>query len=179
MLGEALAQTLGAEMPQHHPQLQRAKASAQLNARVHQVPDAGRPFARLQILGRQRKRLAHDVHATAGEDTQIERREEPLVWIDHQRVCVVGATENPFVAGDHRGRAGICRVDVQPHALAFTQISTIAGKRIDAGARRRADRGDDRERKSSAPARPPRSRSPARQARMRKSPSTGIFRSES
>ena len=37
VLGEPRADALGAEVAQHHPQLERAKAAAELNAGVHQV----------------------------------------------------------------------------------------------------------------------------------------------
>src|SRR3954468_18471299 len=56
------SQSLRAEVPQDHPQLQRAESPSELNARVHQVANACVSFSRLQIVRRQRKRLADDVH---------------------------------------------------------------------------------------------------------------------
>ena len=55
------------------------------------------PSAVLRYSGHQRERLAHDVHAAAVEGAEVERREQPLVRIDDDRV---GA----FPAGEVRAR---------------------------------------------------------------------------
>jgi hypothetical protein len=51
VFSETRAQPRRAEMAKDHPQLQRAEPAAELDARVHQVPDAGVPLARLEIFG--------------------------------------------------------------------------------------------------------------------------------
>ena len=79
-----LAQSLGPEVPQDHPQFQRAEAPPELDAGVHQVPHARVPFARLEVLGCERERLAEHVHPPAIQHAQVERREQPLVRIDHE-----------------------------------------------------------------------------------------------
>src|SRR5256885_4623254 len=43
----ARSQPLGAEVTQHHPELQRAEAPPELHARVHQVADRDRKSTRL------------------------------------------------------------------------------------------------------------------------------------
>ena len=82
---------VGAEVPHHHPQLQRAEAASELDAGVHQIPDTGAASAVLQIFRRQRERLRAHVHAPAVEHAEIERREQPLVRIDDERVGRLGA----------------------------------------------------------------------------------------
>ena len=87
------AQAFRAEVAQDHPQLQRAEPPAELHAGVHQVPHRaglGRP----QVLGRERERLAQHVHPPAVERAQVERREEPLVRVDDERVGAVRAGED-------------------------------------------------------------------------------------
>ncbi len=51
-----------------------------------------------QVLGRQRERSAHHVHAPAVEHAQIERREQPLVRVDDQRVRAFCPAQHPLVA---------------------------------------------------------------------------------
>ena len=74
------------------------------------------PSLVFEVFGRQRKRLPHDVHPPAVQHAEIERREQPLVRIDDERIGVLGAAKNPFVSRNHRGDAGVRRVDVQPDA---------------------------------------------------------------
>jgi hypothetical protein len=50
VLGEPGAQPLGAEVAQHHPELQRAEAAPELHAGVHQVLHR-RGLDGLQVLG--------------------------------------------------------------------------------------------------------------------------------
>ena len=72
--------------------------ASELHAGVHQVPHAGVAFSGLQVLGRQRERGAQHVHAPAVEHAQIERREQPLVRVDDERVGASGAAQDPLVA---------------------------------------------------------------------------------
>ena len=118
------AQPLGAEVPHDHPELQRAEPPPELDAGVHQILHARVPFARLEVLGRQRERLAEHIHPPAIEHAQVERREQPLVRVDHDRVGLLRRRAGSIRPGHHRGDAGISGVDVQPDVLA------------------RADRGD-------------------------------------
>ena len=82
---------------------------------------------RPQVVGRQRERRSHHIHAPAVERAQIERREQPLVRVDDQRVRALGAVEHVRVRRQHRRGAAVRRVDVQPHALRVRRSSAIAG----------------------------------------------------
>jgi hypothetical protein len=52
-----------------------------------------------RVLGQQREGLADDVHATTEEHAEIERREEPLVWIHDERVGEARAVEHVRQSG--------------------------------------------------------------------------------
>src|SRR5262245_4588940 len=68
---EMCAQSLGAEVADHHPEFQRPESPAELNPGIHQIADARLTFARFQILRRKRQRLPHDIHEAALEDEQL------------------------------------------------------------------------------------------------------------
>src|ERR671939_56357 len=72
VLGKAGAEPVRSEVAHHHPQLQRAKAPTQLDAGVHQVLDTRFPFARAEILRRERERTAKRIHPAAIEHAEIE-----------------------------------------------------------------------------------------------------------
>ena len=112
--------------PQNHPELERAKAAAELHARVHQIPDgacSGRP----QILGCERERLAQDVHAPAVERAEIERREQPLVRVDDERVGAFGACQQVRVRRQHRRPRRRTPRPRAARARSRSQMSAIAG----------------------------------------------------
>ena len=161
MLDEPRADALGAEVAQHHPQLQRAEPAAELDAGVHQVPHRRR-LGRRRYSGDEREGLAHDVHAAAEEHAEIERREQPLVRVDDERVGAARAVErcratrapSPSRPRRRRRRAARC--------LRVAQRSAIAATGSIAGGRRGADRGDDGDRDARRPR--DRRRSPRRSA---------------
>ncbi len=146
-------------MAQHHPELERAKAPAELYARVHQVLHRRR-FDRLQVLGHERERLSNEVHPAAVERAQIERREQPLVRIDHERVGCArrhrGSTRSraPSPRRRHRPRRRAARaLSSQMSAIARTGsmlvvdvVPTVATTAIG----RQPRRGPRRSRASSA-----------------------------
>ena len=71
VLRQPRAQPVGAEVPQHHPQLQRAEAASELHAGVHKVPHR-RGFRRSQVLGRRARRRAAE-RPCAGSRTRSDR----------------------------------------------------------------------------------------------------------
>ena len=144
MLGEADADALRPEMAQDRPELQRPEPPAELHAGVHQVADRAR-FRRPQVVGRQRERRAHDVHAAAVERAEVERREEPLVRVDHEGVRPAAAVEDVLRLRDQGRDPGVGRVDVQPQALVRAEAGDGVD-RVDAGGRGGAHRGDHRQR---------------------------------
>ena len=137
---EALADARGPEVAQHHPQLQRAEATPELDAGVHQVLHR-RGLGGLQVLGDQRERLPQQVHAPAVEDRTVKRREEPLVRVDDQRVGPLRAAEGGAPRGQHRHHARVGRIDMEPDALGLAQVRDVV-HRIDRRGRGRADGRD-------------------------------------
>ena len=71
----------------------------------------------------------------------IDRREQPLVRVDDDRIGALDSLPGPAeLRADHR-RAGVRGVDVQPDVLALADLGQVRD-RIDRGRRRRPDRGD-------------------------------------
>ena len=143
MLGEAAADAVGAEVAQHHPQLQGAESAPELHPGVHEVADRPR-LAALQVVGGQGEGLFQPVHAAAVEGAEVERREQPLVRVHDQRVGPVGAGQR-FLPALHDGRGPrVGGVDVQPQPLAGADVGDV-GHRVDAGDGGRPHRGHHRQ----------------------------------
>ena len=103
------------------------------------------PSVRGEILGHDRERAAEHLRSPGPEHAAVDRREEPLVRVHHDRVGALGAVEHPAQLRRDRGRAAVRRVDVEPEAVLLADAGD-RGDRIDARRRRRARGGDHRER---------------------------------
>src|SRR5262249_3322418 len=110
---QMLAKAPRAERAQDHPELERSESTTELNPRVHQVARAAL-FRRLEKRRRHGERRADYVHPAAVERTQVERRKEPLMGVDDQRVGTVGARKDVGVRRQHGRHAPVGRIDVQP-----------------------------------------------------------------
>src|SRR5215204_1601660 len=102
MLADAIDQAFTAEIAHYEPELQRAKTSPELNAVVHSVFHATL-VTRFQILWDERERFLHLTQIPAIKDRKIERREQPLVRISHDRVSTRAAFEVMLELGNYRG----------------------------------------------------------------------------
>ena len=98
-----------------------------------------------RVLRRQSEGRAHDIHPPAVERAQVERREQPLVRVDDQRVGAIDARQHVPVGRQHRRDAAVRGVHVQPQPLALADVRNRR-HRIDAGRRRGAHGGDDGDR---------------------------------
>ena len=149
VLGEAAADAVGAEVAQHHPQLQGAEPAPELHPGVHEV--AHRPrLAALQVVGGQGEGLLQPVHAAAVEGAQVEGDEQPLVGVDDQRVGAVAPRQRLLVARHHRRGPRVGGVDVQPQPLAGADVGD-GRHRVDAGDRGGADGRHHRQRRHPVP----------------------------
>ena len=72
---------------------------------------------------------------------KVERYENHLVRVDHQRIGVIPTGFHPRAFGEQGESAAISSVDVQPKPVLDTNGRNF-GDRIHAGRRGRADRGD-------------------------------------
>ena len=107
------------------PQLQRAEAAAERDAPVAVVLHAA-VGGRLQV-ARVGGHHAHEVLGVAHEvDRAVERRAEPLVRVEHERVGALDALPHPAALGQDHGRAGHRGIDVQPRRRARRATSAIA-----------------------------------------------------
>ena len=98
------------EAADHGPQLERAEAAAERRAVLVEIRDAlGRGA---QVLGRERERRAQVIGPRREDARAVDRREQPLVRVDDERVGALEAGR-PELGADAR-RAGVGGVDVQP-----------------------------------------------------------------
>ena len=178
MAGEVLPDRAGPVHPQDHPELEGAEAAAELHPGVHQIPH-GRLLGRLQqVLRREREGLAQHVHPPAVERAEVDRREEPLVRVDHERVGAFCACQQVPMRRQQPGHATVRGVHVQPEAFALADVGD-GRHRIDAGRRRRADRWRRRRSEARRPTDRPRSPAPGDRAeagRLRRSRCGGANR---
>ena len=83
MGADARGEPGSAEAANDHPELERAKASAELDTIVHEVDDR-LALGRDEVLVHQREGTREDVRLGREERGAIERREQPLMRIDDE-----------------------------------------------------------------------------------------------
>src|SRR5207237_8781719 len=91
-----------AEATNDHPQLERAEAAAKLDAVIHKV-DYGLALRRDEVLMHQREGALEDLGLGREERRAVERREEPFVRVDNERVGVIDAGEHVTHLGAYGG----------------------------------------------------------------------------
>src|SRR5438270_13842199 len=114
-------ESAGAEPANHHPQLERPKASAELNTVIHEIDDR---FAlrRNEIFVHQGERALEHIWPGREKGRAVEWREEPLVRIDDKGVGVVDAGEDVSHLRHDGGDSAVRSIDVEPHSLAPTDL---------------------------------------------------------
>src|SRR5204863_8783123 len=95
-------QTLMTKVTNDDPKLQRAKAATELDAVIRSAAHLVL-FRRTQIFRQQRKCAAQQIEMPAIKHREIERREEPFVWIEHHRIRPVATLKNVTHLGNNRG----------------------------------------------------------------------------
>ena len=173
VLADPRRHPLGAEAADQDPELERAEAAAELDPVLVEVVDLAL-VAACEVLRHEAERVAERLGLPEQQQRGVERREHPLVRVDHDRVGALPAGEQAAVLGGERHRAAVGGVDVQPEPLALADLRDRVGG-IDARRRRRAQRRDDAERPPAGP-RSSRSPAPSRSARIRYASSAGIRR---
>src|SRR5437773_11700946 len=106
MLTNALSQTFMTEIANDHPQLQRPKTAAKLNAVVRSAAHFVL-LRRPQIFGHERKSAAQQIHLAAKQYREVKRREQPFVWVGHERIGPFAAIKNVLQLGNNSGRARV------------------------------------------------------------------------
>ena len=139
---EPRLQSRDALLADEEPELERAEAAAQRQAPVAEVLDhaigGGLQIARVRRHhAHQMLRVAHVIHGA------VERRAQPLVRIDDDRVGAFDAVPHPAALGQDHRRSRHRRIDVEPHAMSRGDRADRR-QRIDGRRGRGAGRGDDR-----------------------------------
>src|SRR5882724_3157662 len=99
---KAILQTLDAEVAHYEPELQRAKPASKLRPVVHEVLDLF-TLPRTQVLRYQAESAAKHVHFSTVKHAKIDRNEQTLMRVHHQRVGAVASFQNPSHLGHHCG----------------------------------------------------------------------------
>src|SRR5262249_1337051 len=135
------AQPLQPVGAQHEPQFQRAEATAERHGPLG-IVDHAVAAVRLQEFWADSEGLYQALGIPDELDGAIELRPQPFVWIEHDRVGLLGsAPQMPELGADHGG-PGPGRIDVDVEAVPprdGNDRGDVVGA-ADAGA---ADRGDD------------------------------------
>ena len=105
------------ERPQEDPQLQGPEAPAELGLVFAVVAHRGLAIERSEVLGLEAERRPELVHPAAQQERRIERREQPLVGIDHDGVGQLPAPERGAMIGNQGDRAGVGGINVEPQPL--------------------------------------------------------------
>src|SRR5882757_404405 len=93
MLTNPRRQTFMTKVTNYHPKLQRAKAATELDSVIRSAAHFFL-FRGTQIFRHQRKCAAQQIEMPAIQNRQIKGREEPFVWIEHQRIRRVATLKN-------------------------------------------------------------------------------------
>src|SRR5256712_13879168 len=92
VFSDSRGQALPSEVPDHHPEFQRAEATTQLDSIIHEVAHRRLvALRRAQVFWDQAKRAAQHLRTSAIEGAAVDGRKEPLVWVDHHRVRLLEA----------------------------------------------------------------------------------------
>ena len=131
MFANARGEPFAAKIADDHPKLERAKTPPELDAVIRSA--ANLPLLRrAQVFRHQGKRAPQQIHPAAVKHRKIERREQPFVRVEHQRVCAVATIQNLAQLRHDCRRPGISRIHVQPQ---FVLLASLGDRRhgIDAG----------------------------------------------
>src|SRR6185503_7811657 len=118
------------EIANDHPQLQSAKATAELYAVIRSAAHFFL-FRGAQIFRHERKRAAQQIQVPTEKDRTVEWREQPLVGIEHQRISAMTTVKNVAHLRHDGGGTAVSRIDVQPHRVLLSNRYDL-GNRIDA-----------------------------------------------
>ena len=132
-------QALAPVATEHGPQLEGTEAPTEWQAVLAQADDV---LTDAQVLGDEAERVAQVVGAAAEERRAVNRREEPLVRVDAERVGPLPAGEERPQLRAHGGAPGVGGVDVQPGAGLPAAVGELRHG-VDRGRRRRPDRRDN------------------------------------
>ncbi len=107
MVADPASQPVEAEPAEDDPQLQCAEAAAELGRVLVEVPlrAVADPVDGAEVLGHQAERVADDVEPATQEQRRIDRRPEPLVRVDDDRVRPLPAAERGSQPGVDRDGA--------------------------------------------------------------------------
>ena len=147
MVADPAAHSLEAEPAQLDPQLQRAHAPSELGRVIRVVADRRHAVERPQVLRMEAERRGEPVHPAREQQRCVERREQPLVRIDDDRVGALPALERCPQLGHQGDRARVGGIHVEPRPLAFGNVGH-GSDWVDRCRRRRPDRRDDRDRQA-------------------------------
>ena len=87
------AQPLQPEPAEQHPQLERPEPAAELRRVLVVVAHRRRAIERPQVLGHEAERGAQRRHPPGQQERRVERREQPLVGVDDDRIGALPARE--------------------------------------------------------------------------------------
>src|SRR5205085_7333251 len=137
MLSYHRPQPVDTEVPDHEPELERAKAATERNPVVHEIRDAS-ALADDEIFRNVLKRTLQQVRPSCVENRAVDWREKPLVRIDHHRLGPLTAGEYVAHLRQDRSTAGVRRIDVQPYTVLFRDVGDGCDW-IHCGSRSRSD----------------------------------------
>src|SRR5687768_850910 len=102
------------EIPDRHPELERAEASCKLDAVVAEVHLLVAAVGILQVIGNDPERVAQQSAIAQQKAAGFDRLKEPLVRIERDRVRQAKTIEKIFPTIDKRCRSSIGSIDMQP-----------------------------------------------------------------
>ena len=144
VIPDSSRQAIDPIVAEDEPQLERAKPASELDPVIHVVGHV--LLGRLQILGNQREGLTKHLRLWRVQHAAVDRSEEPLVWIEHERVDAFDPVPDPAVIVEQSDRSAVGCVGVDPHPMLPGNLDH-GRKRIDRGRRGRAESRDHSDRK--------------------------------
>ena len=113
-MADPTTKSLEAEPADLEPQLERPEPTSELRGVLVVVPDRRLPVEGSQVLRHEAERRPQRLHSPRQEQRRIERREEPLVRVDDDRIGSLPAAERLAQLRRDRDGTGVGSVDVEP-----------------------------------------------------------------
>src|SRR5678816_4121481 len=127
MFANTSSKTFVTEIANHHPEFERSKTSTELNAIVRTASHFFL-FRRSQVLGHKRECPPEQIHVTRIQNRKVERREQPLMWINDYRVSSLATSQDVTQLRNNSGRTSIRSIHVQPHRMLFTNGNNLRNR---------------------------------------------------
>src|SRR6267143_195733 len=124
LIAQSIGHSNAAERTPDHPRFESAETAAELNAVIHVIFFS---FNRVgpQVFRNEREDTTQPVEIAHIQNAEIERDEERLVRIDHNRIRVAPALDKPLIFRQNREPAAVSSIDVQPDFVFATNLCDV------------------------------------------------------